>query len=152
LTSGLVDELVVDAVAPRPVPVADSQSLGFWEAAAEHRLAIQRCTNCDWLSYPPDILCARCCSPQRSFRWETVSGRARLRSWTVVRTAFLPGFAPYVPYVVAAAELEEQDGLRVTARLVDGPYAALTYGAAVETVFEDMAGGVAVPMFRLVGP
>jgi len=142
---------MADAVAPRPVPVADSRSQGFWEAAAEHRLAIQRCTNCDWLSYPPDILCARCGSPDRSFRWDAVSGRARLRSWTVVRTAFLPGFAPYVPYVVAAAELEEQDGLRFTARLVDGPDAALTYGAAVETVFDDMAEGITVPMFRLVG-
>jgi uncharacterized OB-fold protein len=152
LTSELVDEHMTDAVVPRPVPVADSQSGGFWAAAAEHRLAIQRCTNCDWLSYPPDILCARCYSPQRSFRWETVSGRARLRSWTVVRTAFLPGFAPYVPYVVAAAELQEQAGLRMAARLVDGPDAALSYGAAVETVFDDMVAGVAVPMFRLVGP
>jgi hypothetical protein len=63
--------------------------------------------------------------------------------------AFLPGFTPYVPYVVAAVELEEQAGLRMVARLVDGPDGPLGYGAAVETRFDDVAPGVAIPVFGL---
>jgi uncharacterized OB-fold protein len=67
----------------------------------------------------------------------------------VIRDAFLPGFAPYVPYVVAAVELEEQPGLRMVARLVDGPDGPLAHGAAVETRFDDVAPGVAIPVFGL---
>jgi uncharacterized OB-fold protein len=140
----------MEGPAARPVPLPDERSQGFWEAAARHVLAIQRCSNCGWLSYPPDVVCANCLLPERDFRWEPVSGRGTLRTWTVVRTAFLPGFSAYVPYVVAAAELVEQPGLRVTARLLDGPEARLRYGAAVDTTFEDMADGVSIPVFRLV--
>jgi uncharacterized protein len=143
---------MADAIHPRPVPVADDRSVGFWQAAAEHRLVIQRCTNCGWLSYPPEIICSSCLSPRRSFVWEPVSGQGTLRSWTVVRTAFLPGFARYVPYVVASVELVEQPGLRLAARLVEGSNDGLVYGAQVETVYDDVAEGVAIPMFRLVGP
>jgi uncharacterized OB-fold protein len=79
-----------------------------------------------------------------------VSGQGTLRSWTTIRTAFLPGFAPYVPYVVAAVELAEQQGLRFVARLVTQPESVLVYGAPVETVFDEVADGLAIPMFRLV--
>jgi uncharacterized OB-fold protein len=63
--------------------------------------------------------------------------------------AFLPAFRADVPYVVVDVELEEQPGLRVVGRLVDGADTPLRIGAAVETVFEDVAPGVAVPHFRL---
>jgi uncharacterized OB-fold protein len=135
-------------VPPRPVPVPDERSNGFWEAAARHVLAIQRCADCGWLSYPPDTVCASCLSPTRDFHWQEVSGRGVLRSWTVVHTAFLPGFAPYVPYVVVAVELEEQPGLRVTARLLDGSDPPLAYGAPAHIDFEDVAPGVSIPVFR----
>jgi uncharacterized OB-fold protein len=137
-------------VVPRPVPLPDERSQPFWDAARRHTLVIQRCENCGWLSYPPDVICANCLSPDRSFRWATMSGRGTLRSWTVVRTAFLPGFAPYTPYVVAVVELDEQPGLRVAARLVDGPEALLGYGATTETIFDEVAADVTIPMFRLV--
>jgi uncharacterized protein len=139
-----------DAELRHPVPVPDQQSGGFWRAAASHRLAMQRCTHCGWLSYPPDLVCMRCLSPDPDFQWEQVNGRGRLRSWTVIRTAFLPGFAPDVPYVVAAVELEAQEGLQMVARLRDGPNALLAIGAPVDTVFEDVAEGISIPMFRLV--
>ena len=135
---------------PRPVPLSDARSAGFWEAAAGHRLTVQRCENCGWLSYPPDVMCARCLSAKGPFVWHPVSGQGTLRSWTTIRTAFLPGFAPYVPYVVAAVELAEQQGLRFVARLVTQPESVLVYGAPVETVFDEVADGLAIPMFRLV--
>lgn len=132
-----------------PLPGPDAVSAGFWEAANEGRLVMQQCTECGWMAYPPDVLCAGCLTQKRSFRWREVSGRGVLRSWTVVHTAFLPWFGPHVPYVVAAAELEEQRGLRLTARLAAHDGAALAYGAPTETVFEELAEGVAVPLIRL---
>jgi uncharacterized protein len=149
-TCGPADHPMQSVDHPRPVPVRDARSAGFWEAAAGHRLAVQRCENCSWLSYPPDAICARCLSPDGPFVWHPVSGRGTLRAWTTVRTAFLPGFAPYVPYVVAAVELAEQGGLRVVARMASEPESTLVYGAPVETVFDDVADGLTIPMFRLL--
>jgi uncharacterized OB-fold protein len=134
---------------PKPVPVPDDESRPFWEAAASHVLCIQRCENCGWYSYPPVMICPNCLSPGRAFRFVPVSGRGTVKTWTVMRDAFLPGFKDDVPYVVVDVTLEEQAGLDLVGRLVDGPDAPLRLGAAVEVVFEEPADGVAVPAFRL---
>jgi uncharacterized protein len=134
---------------PKPVPVPDEGSRGFWEAAAAHVLAIQRCGNCGWYSYPPAVLCSQCLSPERVFTFEPVSGRAKIKTWTTMRDAFLPGFRPDVPYVVVEVELEEQAGLRMIVQLVDATAADLVIGAPVEVVFDDVAEGIAVPQARL---
>jgi uncharacterized protein len=133
----------------KPIPVPDPTSEGFWRAAGSHVLAIQRCADCGWFAYPPGIVCANCLSARPSFRYEPVSGRGRIKTWTVVHRAFLPSFAADVPYVVAEVELEEQDGLRLVARLVDVEPGDVTLGAPVEVVFDDVADGIAVPHFAL---
>jgi uncharacterized OB-fold protein len=135
---------------PKPVPVPDEGSRPFWEAAASHVLAIQCCDNCGWYSYPPVMLCPNCLSFERAFHFQPVSGRGTVKTWTVMRDAFLPGFKPDVPYVVVDVQLDEQAGLKVIGRLVDGADAALSLGAPVEVVFDDVAAGVSVPEFRLV--
>src|SRR2546423_557090 len=38
----------------KPVPEPDDASRGFWAAANEHRLMIQRCAACGFYLYPPD--------------------------------------------------------------------------------------------------
>ena len=133
---------------PKPVPVPDAQSAGFWEAAANHVLAIQQCDQCGFLSHPPVDICRQCLSPDRSFRYEPVSGRATVKTWTVVRDAFLAGFAGDVPYVLAEAELDEHEGLRLVLFLVDGTESEMRVGMPVEVVFDDVADGVSVPHFR----
>jgi uncharacterized protein len=138
-----------DRVPAKPIPVPDPESEGFWEAAASHVLAIQRCEHCGWYAYPPHTVCKSCLSPQPSFRYEPVSGRGRVTTWTVVHQAFLPGFAGDVPYVVAEVELEEQEGLRMVARIVEARPDDLALGVPVEVVFHDVADGVAVPHFAL---
>ena len=135
----------------KPVPVPDERSKAFWEAAANHVLAIQRCTNCGFYSHPPVDICHNCLSSDRSFRFEPVSGRAIVRTWTIVRDAFLAGFAGDVPYVLAEAELDEQEGLRLVLLLVDGEESEMRIGRPVEVVFDDVAEGISVPHFRTSG-
>jgi uncharacterized OB-fold protein len=137
--------------AVKPVPVPDEDSAGFWEATAQHQLAIRRCSNCGWYGYPPVMLCHNCLSPERRFHYEPVSGRGRIKTWTVLHQAFLPGFRGDVPYVVAVVELEEQPGLRMNVQLVDTPIDAVAIGVPVEVVFDDVAEGVSVPHFTVVG-
>ncbi len=133
----------------RPLPVPDPLSEGYWQAAARHELAIARCGQCGMFAHPPGAVCCACGSTDPRFEWMTVSGKGRLRSWTVVRQALLPGFADLVPYVTVDVELDEQAGLRIIGRLLDGPGSPLALGARVTACFEDIAPGVAVPAFRL---
>jgi uncharacterized protein len=98
---------------------------------------------------PPDVVCPSCGSTDPQFRFVPVSGRGTLRSWTVVRQTFLPGFDDDLPFVLADVELADEPGLRLIGRLLDGVSVALHVGDAVTAAFEDIAPGVAVPAFRL---
>lgn len=136
-------------VAAKPLPVPDAQSAGFWSAAADHVLALARCARCDQLTHPPDAVCPHCLSTDPGFTFIPVGGGGVIRSWTVVRDSFLPGFADDLPFVLVDVELDAQADLRLIGRLVDGPGAALHLGDRVVTVFDDLAPGVAVPAFAL---
>jgi uncharacterized OB-fold protein len=72
-----------------------------------------------------------------------------VRSWTVVRDAFLPGFAGDVPYLLVDVELDAEADVRMIGRLVDGPGAHLHVGDRVAVTFEEIAPGVLVPAFAL---
>ncbi|HET9078060.1 MAG TPA: OB-fold domain-containing protein [Acidimicrobiales bacterium] len=135
----------------RPVPVPDDQSAPYWRAAGEHRLVLARCSACRAFCHPPDVVCPRCGRSDPAFAFEEVSGRGTVRSWTVMRQSFLPGFDTDVPFVLVDVELAEQPDLRLIGRLLDGPGAPLGVGAAVTAAFEDLPGGVSVPAFRLAG-
>jgi hypothetical protein len=65
--------------------------------------------------------------------------------------SFVPGFDDLIPFVLVDVELEEQDDLRTIGRLLDGPGAPLEIGAPVTVAFEDLAPGISVPAFELVG-
>lgn len=131
------------------MPVPDETSAPFWSAAAEHVLTVARCGRCAQLTMPPDVVCPHCHSAEPEFEFTAVSGNGRVRSWTVVRQALLPGFEEDLPFVLVDVELVEQDDLRLIGRLLDGVDADLHIGATVTVAFEDLAPGVAVPAFGL---
>ena len=66
-----------------------------------------------------------------------------------MRDAFIPSFRGDIPWVIVTVELEEQKGLRMIARLMDGPKATVSLDAPVEVVFEDVTPEVTLPQFRL---
>lgn len=133
----------------RPLPVPDESSAPFWSAAAEHILTVARCGQCGQFTMPPDVACPHCHTSDPRFEFTPVSGRGTVRSWTVVRQAFLPGFGDDLPFVLVDVELVEQPELRLIGRLLDGVGADLHIGDAVVVGFEDLAPDVAVPAFEL---
>jgi uncharacterized OB-fold protein len=112
---------------------------------------IQRCDTCGHYAHPPVTTCDTCLNPDTTFTWTPVSGRGTLRTWTTMHDAFLPGFRERLPYVVADVELEEQEGLRLYAELVDGASADKHVGDAVALSWDDVAEGLALPQFNLSG-
>jgi uncharacterized OB-fold protein len=127
--------------------VPDERSAPFWAAAAEHVLVLARCSRCGAFSHPPEIGCPHCGSTDPAFAFAPVDGTGTIRSWTVMRQSFLPGFD--VPFVLVDVELRAQPDLRMIGRLVDGPDAAISVGSAVSLAFEDIAAQVSVPAFAL---
>ena len=125
----------------------DEQSSAFWDAAARHVLAVAKCTKCGQATLPPDVTCPHCLTTEPEFTFEPVSGRGHIRSWTIIRRSFLQGFD--LPFVLVDVELADVPGLRMIARLLDGPAAKLSLGLAVTAAFEDLTADCSVPAFRL---
>jgi len=133
----------------KPLPVPDEMSAGYWEAAARGQLTLPRCSECKHFTMPPTTVCPSCGTTDPRFRYEVVDGAGTIRSWTVVRDAFLPGFADDVPYLLVDVELDAERGLRMIARLADGPAATLRIGDRVAVTFDPIGDGLAVPSFVL---
>jgi uncharacterized OB-fold protein len=96
------------------------------------------------------MVCVECGSTDPRFVYEVVGGGGTIRSWTVVRDAFLPGYQDDLPYVLVDVDLDAKAGLRLIGRLIDGADAAFRIGDRVTVVFDTLAEGVAVPSFTLV--
>ncbi|KKC07005.1 hypothetical protein AWC17_29515 [Mycobacterium nebraskense] len=133
---------------PRPVPAPDDVTRFFWEAAAGHRLVLQRCQACREMQYPPEICCVHC--QAEDFDAVETTGRGVIYSYSVVDRPLHAGFIDALPYVVVLVELDDQPGLRILSNLVDVPAGTeLFCGLPVEVVFEER-GSVTLPQFRLL--
>jgi hypothetical protein len=129
-----------------PMPAANAETVGWWEAAAGHRLVVQRCTACGATRHPPGPVCPRCRAT--TSEWWPLPGTGRVYTYTVVRQAFIPSLADRLPYVVIAVELDGADGARLVSNLVDAEADEVTVGMSVEVAWEDMGPELALPRFR----
>jgi len=127
-----------------PPPLADAITLPFWQAAAEHRLVVQRCTACGHTRLPPAPLCPACRSADCD--WKELSGRGEVYTYTTVHRPIAAG--QKLPYVVAVIALEDAGGLRMISNLVGVEPEAVAIGMPVEVVWEDMGPELALPRFR----
>jgi uncharacterized OB-fold protein len=122
----------------------------FWQAAARHELALPRCDACSRLCWYPEEQCPACGSS--GFTWSAVSGRGTLFSWTVVRHAFVPQYAPILPFATGLVALDEDPAVRLVTRVVDCELDELAPGMAMEVVFRPLSfagveGEVTAPFF-----
>jgi uncharacterized protein len=128
----------------RPRPALTQDNRFFFEGAKEHKLLIQRCTNCGVLRHPPRPACANC----RSFDWDTVtaSGRGTIYSYVVNHYPQVPAFD--YPLVVALVELEE--GTRLVANVAGITPESIAIGMPVVAHFEAFDDELTLPVFRPV--
>jgi len=131
----------------KPVPVPDQFSAFYWENAAQGRLAVQACDECEHVQFPPNAVCENCQSVSLSAR--PTSGRGTLYAMTVMRQPFHPGWADSVPYVIAMVELDDAPGVRVQANILNADPVDLKAGDPLEVVFEQR-GDMTLPQFRPV--
>jgi len=127
-----------------PQPVANADSLPYWNAARERRLVIRRCRTCGEVHFMPRHLCPTCWSAD--LEWIDAKGGGTVHSYTVIRRASAPAFASRVPYVVALIDLDE--GPRMMANVLGDDALSMAIGDRVQLTFEDRGDGALIPQFQ----
>jgi uncharacterized protein len=120
----------------------DDSSATFFDAAAEARLLIKRCTKCSAYGPPPQTTCRRCGGDTA---WSPASGDATLITWTTTPPSSkapdtTPGTFGYV-------ELAEGPWLETI--LVDVPPDGLREGLPLQVTFLNHLDGEPIPAFGL---
>ncbi|MGE3910189.1 MAG: Zn-ribbon domain-containing OB-fold protein [Chloroflexota bacterium] len=131
---------------PTPIPVVQPEVKVFWDATAEGKLLLPKCTECQTLIWFPRPFCPSCGS--LSVEWIEASGKGTIYTYTVNRRGAgdLIEYREPVPYVLAYVELEE--GPRIMTNIVDCDVDSVKIGQAVEAVFHDTGEGTALVRFR----
>ena len=128
-----------------PSPLANATTLPFWQAAAEHRLVVQRCTACGHTRLPPAPVCSECRSAEAD--WKELPGRGEIYTYTIVHRPIAAG--QQLPFVIAVVALEDSGGVRMISNVVDARPEEIGIGSRVALVWEDMSAELAIPRFRL---
>lgn len=128
--------------APRKLPLLEPLTEFFWTSGADGRLRVQRCSACGHWQHPPLVRCGACHSA--ALAPQPVSGRGRVKTWTVNHQSWQRGVDP--TFAFAAIELEEQPELYVLSNLTCPP-GEVRSGMAVEVTFEHQ-DDVWIPLFR----
>ncbi len=109
---------------------------------------IQRCGTCGYYNHPPRLFCDACLAQE--LRFEAVSGRGTVYTFTVMHQRDVGGFEDEAPFINIVVELAEQPQLLMVSNLPIAERANVRIGAAVEVDFEDRGEGIVVPQFRIV--
>lgn len=122
----------------------------LWQAAARGQFALPRCGDCGTFDWYPKGQCRQCHGER--IAWETLSGRATLFSWAVVKRALHKPLAPIAPYVSAIVVIDEDRLTRVVTRLIDCDPDELCAGMPVDVRFADLGypavkTGIVAPLF-----
>ncbi len=138
----------------RAVPAVTDLTQPFWDAAAQGRLAIQRCADCRYYNHPPKDTCDQCLSTKLEF--ENVSGLGTVWSYSVMHQKSVAGFEQSVPYLTALIELDEQPMLLLVTNLPGATPDAVKIGDRVQVSFqrlaEDAGDELVLPQFEIGAP
>jgi len=125
-------------------PAGDDWTQGFWDAAAEGRLVVTRCSACQTFRVPPGRFCRACGSQE--FTFEPVPGTGTVFACTVVRQPLAAqdadGFAPYVPAVI---DVDGAPGARLVSAVVDCAPDDVAPGMKVRVVFDTVSDALTIP-------
>ncbi len=111
------------------------------EYPQRYRLEAGACTACDFVAFPPRLVCPKCGG--REFVPAKLAEAGRLLTYTIIRVPPQP-FEDQAPYAVGMAELD--DGVKLTAQVVDCDFDALAVGMRVRLEFRKLSedGGAGV--------
>ncbi|MFO7732749.1 MAG: Zn-ribbon domain-containing OB-fold protein [Candidatus Aminicenantes bacterium] len=111
-----------------------SPARSWREIPQRYRLEAAKCAECGFVCFPPRLVCPECGA--RGFGPHKLAEAGKVLTYTVIRVAPQP-FCDQSPYAVGIAELD--DGVRLTAQIVDCDPAALKVGMRVRIEFRKVS-------------
>jgi uncharacterized OB-fold protein len=120
-----------------PAPAVTLETQAFFEAAAEGKFLLKRCTACGEAHWYPRSMCPFCHSDQTV--WEESPGEGVVYSFSIMRKS------PSGPYALAYVTLDE--GPNVLTNVVDVTPDDLKIGLRVKVKLQPTEGGPPVPVF-----
>ena len=130
----------------KPLPIPNEDTKPFWDGLKEHKLSIQKCSQCGQFRFPPRIICPYCMSLESE--WVEVEGGGTVYSFTIVHHAYTPAYEGELPYVVAIIEIEE--GIRLISNIVGCKPEQVEIGMHVGLTFEDVTPDFTLHKFQPV--
>ena len=122
---------------PIPPPAVSIETKPFWDAAAQGRFLIGRCTDCGKAYWYPRAICPHCFSSKTVL--EESPGEGVIYTYSVLRRS------PTGPYAIGYVTLNE--GPAVLTNFVDVAPDGLAIGMKVKVRFQPTEGGPPVPVF-----
>ncbi|MER8435928.1 OB-fold domain-containing protein [Mesorhizobium sp. M1312] len=129
----------------RPLPIPCAHDKEFWEAVSQDRLVVQKTAAGHWQSYPRAHALDDPMTRDTAPRFEPVAGTGTIETFSVVHRSFYP--AIQAPYVFAVVRLDE--GVCMTAHIVDAEPSEVGIGDPVRATFVEIAPGQKLPCFKL---
>lgn len=118
-------------------PAVNPGDQEYFDAAAEGKLMLKKCGECNEVHHYPRALCPFCFSDKVS--WVQAKGTGEIYTYSVTRRG-----GP-VPYCIAYVTLDE--GVRMMTNIVDTDLDTIKIGQKVKVVFKKSENGTSVPMF-----
>lgn len=119
-------------------PVLNPGDEPYFAAAAEGRLLVKSCRNCGKVHHYPRAICPFCWSSDVD--WMQTNGEGTIYTFSVTRRG------SGAPYCIAYVTLDE--GPVMMTNIVDTDLDTVHIGQAVQVVFKQTDGGIAIPMFK----
>jgi uncharacterized OB-fold protein len=132
------DPVLAFRVLPEITPLTEF----FWTSGRDGVLRFLQCQDCRELIHPPAPVCPACLATDVAPA--TVSGRARLHTFTVNHQQWIPDSRPYV---IGLVEIQEQPSVRLTTNIVECPIDEVMIGMDLVVCFEEH-DDVWLPLFR----
>lgn len=127
-------------------PRVSADTKAFWEGCKEHKLLIQKCTDCGKTRWPAAYLCPHCLSEQAELA--EMGPEATVHSFVVFRKPFHPSLEETLPYIVATVDLDED--VRIVSNIVGCEPGDVHCGDKVELAWAD-GETYTRPVFKLKG-
>lgn len=128
----------------KPLPIIDSLTKPYWEAASDGRLLVQRCTACDRYQHYPRPHCVHCGALDP--RWVEASGLGVVHTFTAIYRNDAPGFVDELPYVFAIIELDE--GVRMAGNVIHIDPEDVHIDMPVRVCFDRVTERITIPLWE----
>jgi uncharacterized OB-fold protein len=115
------------------LPALDARNRAWFTSG---QLALQACTRCAAVQFPPEDACRSCGAFELGER--ASAGRGRVESVAVVHHPVHPALAPYVPYAVVLVSLDDAPGVNLLGNVLNRAADEIAIGDRVRAVFEEV--------------